>query len=190
MKTKQEIRKLYKSKRSKLTDTEIDDQSLAIANQLLSIPIWSKTYYHLYLPIKKQKEVDTSYILHILQGKDKHILLSATNFGDLSLSHYLLTDTTKLKVNSYGIPEPIDAIEIDVQKIEVVFVPLLAYDRKGNRVGYGKGIYDRFLQKCQNDVIKIGLSFFEPLTENVEFSVDDQELDYIVTPNQIYKPGS
>ena len=70
------------------------------------------------------------------------------------MTHYLLTDNTKIKKNKYNIPEPIDGIEVPDNKIEVVFVPLLAFDKKGHRVGYGKGFYDHFLSGCQPNTIK------------------------------------
>ncbi|UZO82138.1 5-formyltetrahydrofolate cyclo-ligase [Aquimarina sp. ERC-38] len=186
MKTKQEIRKYYKQKRAALSEENIAELSIAIANQLLNLPIWEFSYFHTFLTIEKQNEVDTSYLLHILQGKDKNILVSSSNFRDMSMSHYLLTDHTKLKVNTYGIPEPVDAIEVAVERIEVVFVPLLACDLHGNRIGYGKGFYDRFLSTCKTDVIKVGLSFFEPLDKIAEISTHDQKINYLVTPYKIY----
>lgn len=189
MKTKQEIREIFKKKRAGLSEIEIEEKSLAIANKLLELPIWSYTYYHTYLTIENQKEVDTSYLLHILQGKDKSVLVSSSNFEDYSMSHFLLTDNTKLKINTYGIPEPQDAIEINVNQIEVVFVPLLAYDVSGNRIGYGKGFYDRFLSQCNTEVLKIGLSFFEPIDKIADISANDQKLNYIVTPDSVYNPG-
>ncbi|MDP2160837.1 MAG: 5-formyltetrahydrofolate cyclo-ligase, partial [Flavobacterium sp.] len=88
--------------------------------------------------------------------------------------------------NDYGIPEPVDGLEVPVAKIDVVFVPLLAYDKNGHRVGYGKGFYDRFLSECKPTTIKIGLSFFEPedLIEDVFES--DIQLNYCITPQTIY----
>lgn len=71
-------------------------------------------------------------------------------------------------------------------KIDVVFVPLLAYDNKGNRVGYGKGFYDHFLSECREDVVKIGLSFFEPEEAIEDVSATDIRLDYCVTPMTVY----
>ena len=64
----------------------------------------------------------------------------------------MLTDNTKIKKNKYNIPEPIDGIEVPNNKLEVVFIPLLAFDEKGNRVGYGKGFYDNMLNKCSQIV--------------------------------------
>jgi 5-formyltetrahydrofolate cyclo-ligase len=78
------------------------------------------------------------------------------------MTHFLLTDNTKIKKNEYNIPEPVDGLEVPAIKIDVVFIPLLAYDKKGNRVGYGKGFYDKFLAECKPETIKIGLSFLNP----------------------------
>lgn len=84
-------------------------------------------------------------------------------------------------------PEPLDGIEISPLKIDVVFIPLLAFDKKGNRIGYGKGFYDQFLSDCKADVIKIGLSFFEAEEAITDVYKDDVPLDYCVTPQQIYR---
>ena len=185
--TKTEIRKKYKSLRKSLSESEIDNRSLAISNELLKLSIWGKSFYHIFLTIEEQKEVNTEYILNILSGKDKNIVISRSNFEDYSMSHFLLSDSTKLKKNKYNIPEPIDGIEISISKIDVVFVPLLAFDINGNRVGYGKGFYDRFLEACKSDTIKIGLSFFEAETESIDTSRNDIKLDYGITPAKIYK---
>lgn len=183
--TKAELRKKYKNLRKKLTQEQIEEKSLAIANNVLKLPIWDYSYYHIFLPIKTQHEVNTEYLLHILQGKDKHVVVSKSDFNTNSLSHYLLTDTTALKENTHGITEPIDGIEIPVNKLEVVFIPLLAYDKKGNRVGYGKGFYDTFLNECSPNTIKIGLSFFEVEEKIDGITESDEPLDYCATSDGI-----
>lgn len=185
--TKSEIRKKYKTLRKALSIDDIEELSLEIANTLLALDIWNYSFYHLFLTIEEQKEINTEYILNILAGKDKNIVISKSNFEDYSMSHFLLSDSTKLKKNKYNIPEPIEGIEISVSKIDVVFVPLLAFDINGNRVGYGKGFYDRFLQACKSDTIKIGLSFFEAETDSINTSRNDIKLDYGITPTKIYK---
>ena len=71
--------------------------------------------------------------------------------------------------------------------LDVVFVPLLAFDNKGNRVGYGGGYYDRLLQKCKKETLKIGISFFEAEQYTIQdIASTDVTLDYCVTPNTIY----
>ncbi|MGQ7945757.1 5-formyltetrahydrofolate cyclo-ligase [Flavobacterium sp. WC2509] len=184
---KKELRTKYKLLRKELTDTEIEEKSLAIANALLPLPIWDKTYFHIFLPITEQKEVDTEFILHLLSGKDKEIVISKSDFETREMTHFLLTDNTKIKKNEYNIPEPIDGIEVPSKKIEVVFVPLLAFDKKGHRVGYGKGFYDKFLKECQPETIKIGLSFFEAEETILNIFESDVLLDYCVCPNGVYE---
>ncbi|WP_353776973.1 5-formyltetrahydrofolate cyclo-ligase [Winogradskyella sp. 3972H.M.0a.05] len=184
--TKSELRKKYKALRKEFSSEDIEDLSIAISNRLLELPIWSYNYYHIYLPIVEHKEVNTEYILNILNGKDKHIVVSKSNFETLSMSHYLLTDNTILTTNEYNIPEPVDGIPIDSQQLQVVFVPLLAFDNSGNRVGYGKGFYDRFLQQCKPETLKIGLSFFEADTEIEGVEKSDIRLDYCITPLRLY----
>jgi 5-formyltetrahydrofolate cyclo-ligase len=190
---KKDLRKKYKELRDQLSVDEIEAKSMAIANRLLqldTIPngrqVWEQTYFHLFLSIEEQKEVDTEFILQILAGKDKEIVVAKSNFKTLEMTHYLLTDNTKFQKNDYNIYEPVDGLEVPVSKIDVVFVPLLAYDKKGNRVGYGKGFYDKFLSKCREDIIKIGLSFFEPEDAIAAVSETDIRLDYCVTPMTVY----
>ena len=185
--TKSEFRNKYRTLRKQLTQDDIEDQSLAIANQLLQLPIWNGSFYHLFLTIEEQNEINTEYILNILSGKDKHIVVSKSDFKTLRMTHFLLTDNTRIKKNGYHIPEPVDGIEIPSTQIDVVFVPLLAFDNNGSRVGYGKGFYDRFLADCKPETIKIGLSFFDAEEEILDTSVDDIKLDYCVTPHQVYQ---
>ena len=179
---KKEVRQKYKAFRQQLSAEDIEDKSLAIANRLLSLDIWDKTYFHLFLTIEEQKEVETEFVLQILAGKDKEIVVSKSDFETREMTNYLLTDNTKFKKNEYNIFEPVDGLEVPNSKIDVVFVPLLAYDKNGNRVGYGKGFYDNFLSKCREDVVKIGLSFFEPEEFIEDVSTTDIRLNYCVTP--------
>ncbi|WP_348799247.1 5-formyltetrahydrofolate cyclo-ligase [Flavobacterium adhaerens] len=184
---KKEFRKKYKALRKELSEIDIEEKSLAITNALLPLPIWDKSYFHIFLPIREQKEVDTEFILHLLFGKDKEIVISKSDFESRKMTHYLLTDNTKIKKNEYNIPEPIDGIEVPATKIDVVFVPLLAFDTKGNRVGYGKGFYDKFLSKCKPETIKIGLSFFEAEVLISDIFENDIQLDYCITPDKVYE---
>ncbi len=181
---KNSLRADYKKQREALPPKEVAHKSLQIANQLLSLPLWEKTYFHLFLSSTRQKEIDTESILTLLQGKDKEVLVPRME-ANHSLSHILLTDATPIKVNAFGIPEPIGGIAVAPMQVEVVFVPLLAYDLAGNRIGYGKGYYDRFLAQCDEKCLFIGLSFFPP-EESIPTEKTDIKLHYCVTPEQVY----
>ena len=183
--SKQALRIYFSEKRLALSSEKYDEQSLALANQCLKLPIWELEYFHLFLPIASKAEVDTALILTLLQGRDKQVVLPKV-LDEETLTHILLTDGTKIAQNPWGIPEPEGGISIDPTMLEVVFIPLLAYDIKGNRVGYGKGFYDTFLKKCKKEVIKIGLSFFDPVDHIEGIRKEDIVLDYCVSPDQIH----
>lgn len=185
--TKPELRKKYKLLRNDLSFEEIDEKSLIIANQLLALNIWDKSFYHIFLTITEHKEINTDYILNILAGKDKNTILSKSDFKTITLENYLLTDSTIIKPNHWNIPEPVDGIPIENSKIDVVFVPLLCFDKKGHRVGYGKGFYDNFLRDCNPETIKIGLSLFETEERIEDIFEGDIALNYCVTPEKIYQ---
>ena len=99
--TKKELRIKYKNLRDQIDIDSIHDISILIANNTLKLPIWDKEFYHVFLSIKEKKEVDTQPLLTILSGRDKHIVLSKSDFEKKTMKNYLLTDNTKIKINNY-----------------------------------------------------------------------------------------
>ena len=166
---KKKLRSYYKKKRAEISSLKFEHLSIEIANQILNLPIWDFDNFHVFMGVEKLKEINTNFVISILQGRDKNIVIPKV-ISDDQLHHYLLTDSTKLKLNEWNILEPINGIEVEPKKIEVVFVPLLAFDLYGNRVGYGKGYYDKFLAECGKKCLKIGLSFFTPEKKNTHLS--------------------
>lgn len=184
--TKAQLRAKYKGLRDSLSAKAIEEQSIAIANNALKLDIWNHENYHIFLPIEGKKEVNTEFLLSVLNGKDKNVILPKSDFEQNTMTHHLLSDNTRLKVNAWGIPEPQNGLTVDPKQIDVVFIPLLAYDKTGGRLGYGKGFYDRFLSDCKVEVLKIGLSFFEP-EEKLPADSHDIPLTHCITAAEIYK---
>jgi len=160
--------------------------SLEIANKILDLDIWDFQNYHVFFPIEKHNEVDSKLIIQIIQGKDKNVILPKINLESKTIDSFLLTDSTPLKTNHLGISEPINGIQINHDQIDLVFIPLLAFDHFGHRVGYGAGYYDKFLSECPN-AIKVGLSYFDPINKIEDINTKDIKLDYCVTPKKVYK---
>ena len=184
---KSELRNTYSLKRKNLSDYQINKRSILISKKLLDIPIWDKEFYHIFLTSKKNNEIETKFILSMLSQKNKKVVVP--RIIDLNnLEHILLTKQTILRENSYGIPEPkkYNNIIIFPQELDVIIVPLYVFDLNGNRVGYGKGYYDRFLKNCRDDVIKIGVSLFEPVKSISDITRNDVALNYAITSNGIF----
>jgi len=182
---KKKLRLTYTDKRNSLPPETREQKSLDIANRCLKLPIWDFQFYHIFLSIPEKNEVDTSFLLTVLQGKDKDIAVPKVS-GEGELIHYLLTDATVFRTSKWGIPEPISGVQIAPEQLEVVFLPLLAFDMEGYRVGYGGGFYDSFLSRCRENVLKVGLSFFEPVDKIDDRHSMDIPMDFCVTPEKVY----
>ena len=184
---KSELRNKYSFMRKSLSIKQIEESSLSISNKLFKIPIWDKKFYHIFLTSKKKKELNTNFIQDILFKKNKSVVVPKM-IDKNSLEHVLLTEKTVIKENSFGILEPFSQNDkiVEPNILDVVIIPLIIFDLNGNRVGYGKGYYDRFLKTCRKDIIKIGISFFEPVDSIIDVSKNDVSLDYAITSNSIF----
>jgi 5-formyltetrahydrofolate cyclo-ligase len=187
--TKAALRKLYKAKRLALTDKEkmkLDDL-LLIQFQQLGVPAISCLMS--YWPMPHQHEPNTqlftSYYRHLIPNL--HICYPVTNINDLSMQAMLIDEDTVYTTSNFGVTEPISDMVVPPAEIDLVFVPMLAYDNQGYRVGYGKGFYDRFLQQCHPSVITIGFSYFEPVNKIEDRNGFDVPLNYCITPDTIYE---
>ena len=180
--SKKALRNFFLNKRISLSVETHEKKSFEITNHCLKLPIWKKDYFHLFLPIKRKAEINTNLILTLLQGRDKQIVVPRIN--GRRLENILLTDSTRLRINNWGIPEPEKGLIIDPKQLEVIFIPLLIFDKKGNRIGYGKGFYDAFLANCKSEAIKVGLSFFQAVDQIDGVRTEDIPLDYCVSPKE------
>ena len=183
--SKKKLRVFYINKRLNISNIERNTWSNEITNRCLKLPIWNQNFFHIFLPIKEKNEVDTYPLLNRIKEKNKKIIIPKIN--GFNLNHYLFDNNISIKKNHFGIPEPLNGIKVKINLIEVVFVPLIIADKFGNRVGYGKGYYDRFLKKCDKEIIKVGLCFFDVIEKIVDITANDIKLNYCVTPNKIIK---
>ncbi|WP_185858435.1 5-formyltetrahydrofolate cyclo-ligase [Blattabacterium cuenoti] len=190
---KEKLRKKYFFYRKSISQEEVTKMSYKIFFQIKKILyLWEKKYYHIFLPIQKNKEVDTFMIIDFLLKKGKYIIVPSSNFHLISIENCFFNKNTSLFKNKHGILEPIYKHIVSISLIEVIFIPLLIFDLKGFRVGYGKGFYDRLIPLCRKNVIKIGLSFFPPVKEIINIHEKDLFLNIGVTTDRIFffKKGS
>ena len=104
------------------------------------------------------------------------------------MSHHTYEATNKIQVNNYGIPEPFYENFASINDLQAILVPLLVVDKKGNRVGYGKGFYDELLAKISYlKIQKIGLCM-SSLVDLIPYVEEhDVALDYCITPHKVYR---
>ncbi len=186
---KKKLRKKYFHMRKSFSQKEIIKMSNEIFSHLKNIFfIWEKTYYHIFLPIREYKEVNTFIIINFLLKIGKCVTIPCSNFRNFSIENCLFHENTILTKKKYGILEPIPMHKsiVSISLIEIIFIPLLIFDSKGYRIGYGKGFYDRFISLCEKNVIKIGLSFFYPIKKIKDIHKNDLLIDIGVTPYHIF----
>ena len=182
-------KKFYRTKfqalRMKLLKNDMDSLSDKIFSLVKNLPISKKETFHLFISSEEKREVETKKILYYLYSLNK-IVATSKILPDKDLVHVLINKKTRFVENRFKILEPDSRQEILPAEIDVVFIPLLCFDKHGNRVGYGGGYYDRFLKKTRRSCLKIGLSFFEPVDFIKGISKTDITLDMCVTPEKIY----
>lgn len=182
--SKESIRRAFLRKRVLLTESEYRERCKSIlAHFVAHFDFSHSVIVHCFLPIIKNKEVNTWPIVNLLLDKENcKVVVSRSSLITNSMEHYYYDHETKLIDNKWGIPEPVEGILVDPKDIDMVLVPLLAFDKKGMRVGYGKGYYDRFLSECRADVIKTGISLVTPVDQIMDVNNQDIPLDNCITP--------
>ncbi|WP_435415480.1 5-formyltetrahydrofolate cyclo-ligase [Polaribacter aestuariivivens] len=181
---KKELRKIYKAKRKELSPNQKLEMEQDIYNQIFELDFSEIQVVHLFLTIRKYDEINTQPIIDFLNKNNKTIVVSKCDFDNNTLQHFILDKNTKLEVNSWGIPEPVNAKVIHPKEIDLVFVPMLISDENNYRVGYGKGFYDGFLAECKPTVKTIGINFFKPVSKINDIHKFDVDLNQIIYPKK------
>ena len=184
MTKKEALRQLFKDKRKSLTKQQLSDASNAILAQLQQTGFVQGQRLLLYKASPKKKEIPVeNWITHFQQMElcfpkviDNSGLMEAVQWD---INHPFVP-------NKWGILEPKNNSVVPPKSIDVVIVPLLCFDLSGQRVGYGKGYYDRFLKRCRAEVKKIGVCFFDPLKQIEDVADTDVPLDVIITPRSVH----
>lgn len=189
---KADLRKIYLQKRQALSEAEYAQLNFQIYQQFFAkIDLSFINVIHIFLPVISKHEPDTWLIIDRLRREFPHIRISIpkSDTRQNTLENFYFEGLHQLVTSAWGIQEPKQGIPTEIEKIDLVLVPLLAFDKAGHRVGYGKGFYDRFLKGCRPDCLKAGLSFFE--AEEILTDADelDVPLNLCVTPAGIIHFG-
>jgi len=130
-------------------------------------------------------EIDDLEILRLLEKKNIKISLPIIK-KNKQMNFFKWSNNDPLKINKYGIPEP---ILLNMTYPDILLVPLVGFDNGLNRLGYGGGFYDRYIEKIEKikKVIKIGLAFSYQKLKRVPTNQHDKKLDFIITEKEILK---
>jgi 5-formyltetrahydrofolate cyclo-ligase len=177
-------------KQANLLRAQLDAKAIqSLSNQLLTqfsrLNFNGVKVLHIFLPIQEKNEPDTFLLIEWLRAHhpDIKIIVPKSDFSTFLMTHHVLGDHKELRKNAFNILEPQQGEE-HKGDIDMVILPLLAFDSRGYRAGYGKGFYDRFLQGM--DTLKVGLSLFD-VSENIEdVNEHDLKLDLCITPGKLY----
>ena len=178
------LRKMYLEERKSFSKEEIEDYSKIIFENFLKYFDLSEVKkVHCFLPITKFKEINS--FLFIDYFWDNNIEVYVPKIVENEIVSIKFEKSTKLIENSWGILEPKSNQDNAQNYFDLVITPLVYCDKNGNRIGYGKGFYDKFFSKINCNTKKIGLSLFMPIQDILDISKEDQPLDYLVTPAEI-----
>jgi 5-formyltetrahydrofolate cyclo-ligase len=184
---KAEVRKNLLDQRKSLTENECIklDDLLLIQLQKLD---WSATF-HLgsFYPLENVAEPNTLLMTKYLKYAlpEMQLYYPIVNEQDYSMNFYQETET--LQVNKWGIQEPLPFNFIAPHSLDTLLVPLVGFDQQGQRIGFGKGYYDRYFARCDKNVERIGISYFEPVAIIEDTHEFDVPLTHCITPWNCYE---
>jgi 5-formyltetrahydrofolate cyclo-ligase len=183
---KAEVRKAFLEKRKTLTEAGWQSLNASIYSTFFAnVDLSFVKNLHIYLPIEGRREADTWQIIDKIRREHPNVRLVVPKLDQGRLSHFYFEGLHQVKANTWGIPEPTHGVPAEPSQLDMVLVPLLAADKQGNRVGYGKGFYDRFLKDCKPSCNKIGLSLF-PLIDKIDAEEYDVPLNAVALPGEYH----
>lgn len=184
--TKQELRQVLKKERFAIPQGEQEKKSTGICSCLLDI---LDGYSPVMVYVSKPPEVNTETLITALIARGSRVIVPIIEIETLSLRLSYLDDPSVLVDSTFHVPEPIGSeIPAKPEEVKVAIIPVLGFDRNGNRLGYGAGYYDRFLAE-NPDITRIGLSFACQETTAIPCEVNDVKMDLVVTENRIFQCG-
>lgn len=181
---KEALRSTLLEKREKLSEQYYEEASEEIVTRLQTLPVFRKSRtIHCYVSMNSRREVNTHAFLRWMLASNKRVVVPITDFDATELRHVELHSFESLESNKWGVPEPIDGKELAPKDLDFVVVPMVGADLQCNRIGYGKGFYDRFLSKVNGPTA--GLCFEECIVEDIPTESFDVQLSTVITEERI-----
>ena len=185
---KERLRKRVLATRTGLDRGQVKVSGQAILKRVLGLEAYRRAkLVHTYVS-SKENEVDTRALIGTCLAQGKRVAVPVVMPGTKTLSHALIDSLDQLVVGPYGLaqPDPAEATRLPAEaRIDLVVVPGLAFDRRGQRIGWGGGYYDRFLAQVQ--AVKIGLCYDALVLDCIPGEPHDVPVDMVVAETAIYQ---
>lgn len=187
VKDKKGLRVHFLGIRAKLTGAEVSKKSKLIFQKILTLSeTRDKKRFGAYLATKN--EVDTKFLIDKLVSQKKEVYLPRFNEGEKAYFFVKFSGWNELETGYFGILQPKNSKKADVQKLDVIFIPGVAFDRSGIRLGWGTGTYDQLLRGSK--AIKIGLVYDFQIADSLPREDHDIKVDLIVTEKRVLKTAA
>lgn len=185
---KKEARKIYNAKRQEIgySDRMKWDDLILINFQTIEMPFLDAVFS--FYPMEDRNEVNVFLLTDYLHFRNPSLQIAYPKMAvkEPNMEAVTCKADTVFEANDIGILEPLEKEIISPEDIDLVLVPMLVCDVHGNRVGYGKGYYDRYLSRCRPDCMKVGISYFEPVERIDDADKFDVALNFCITPQKAY----
>lgn len=184
---KKAIRKRTLQAREELATEVAQELSGRILRHLKELELFrTAKVIHTYVSTKLN-EVDTRRLIQEVLRSGRRVAVPITNRQRKALDHSEILSLDDLKPSTFGILEPATPRPVGEALLDLVIVPVVAVDRHGNRVGFGKGYYDRFLKSVRCPKVALAYSF--QVLDEIPEAPGDERLDFIVTENGVVQCG-
>ncbi|MGC9453596.1 MAG: 5-formyltetrahydrofolate cyclo-ligase [Phycisphaerae bacterium] len=184
---KQSIRKQVQATLTAMDAVELRRRSEKVCERISRLEEFRRAEVVMaYLPIVAEVDVEP-LILHAWDA-GKTVLAPRVHWKHRRITPTVLNSLRDgLAEGRYGVREPLGGEVFDIERIDLVIVPAVAYDRSGNRLGRGAGFYDRFLASCRPATIACGAAFDEQVLEKIPVTDNDMPVDLIVTDTEVLR---
>lgn len=185
---KRQLRDRIEKKRKGLSQAWVQSKSDIIIGHLKKLPEFqSAQMIHCY--VAWRNEVNTHGLIKELLQSGKRIVIPVVELSNHTLLHSEIKKFEDLQVGTFGILEPPKECILPVQLsvLDLIIVPGVAFDLRGQRIGYGGGYYDEFLKKV--NATKIGLAYHFQIVDKVPIRNQDERVDIIITEQGVYRAG-
>ena len=178
---KKALRKNILEQRDRLDLSQKENWDDLIKQNLMESRVF-KDCKNIFIYIGFGSEIDTSKYIRQFLSLKKNVLVPRTDIKAKSMEAVQIYNLEDLVEDKYGILEPKnDKIATRKDNIDLIILPGVAFDASGNRVGYGGGYYDRFLEGLNKNIPKVALCYNFQLVESIETEKHDIKADYIIT---------